>query len=380
MSVFSKNWTNLDTIKACRFCWMCRHVCTVGNVTAKESDTPRGKTLLLYSTLMEVTTPSTEMANVLYNCALCYRCKEECVGGFDVPQVILDTRAEVADDGLCPDSVMRRVESLREEKADDGNTQDEARWEIESNIGCLPEKAAVVLFGGHSTSNYTPAALLGAAKLLRKAGVDFTLPKGDNRSGFEFYEMGFLADAKKEASFTVGAINEALDSCRGDRTVIVLDPSDGWALQDLYGKWGVETSFEVVDFSSFVHKLAKEERIKFLQRDLELTYHDPCHLGRLHRVFAQPRELLNMIPGVVLREMHWNQSQAHCCGGHLRSTNPETADKVGTQRIEQVEEIGVHVVVTGCPTCCDSLDRAKENIIDDLEVYHIAEFLADSID
>jgi Fe-S oxidoreductase len=380
MSVFSKNWTNLDTIKACRFCWMCRHVCTVGNVTSNESDTPRGKTLLLYSTLMEVTTPSTEMANVLYNCALCYRCKEECVGGFDVPQVILGTRAEVADDGLCPDSVMRRVESLREEKADDGNTQDEARWEIESNIGCLPEKAAVVLLGGHSTSNYTPAALLGAAKLLRKAGVDFTLPKGDNRSGFEFYEMGFLADAKKEASFTVGAINEALDSCKGDRTVIVLDPSDGWALQDLYGKWGVETSFEVVDFSSFVHKLAKEGRIKFLQRDLELTYHDPCHLGRLHRVFAQPRELLNMIPGVVLREMHWNQSQAHCCGGHLRSTNPETADKVGTQRIEQVEEIGVHVVVTGCPTCCDSLDRAKENIIDDLEVYHIAEFLADSID
>ena len=302
------------------------------------------------------------------------------MGGFDVPQVMLSTRAEVADDGLCSDSVMRRVEFLREKKKDGGKAQGEARREMESNVGCLPQKAPVVLFGGHSTSNHTPAALLGAAKLLRKAGVDFTLPKGDSHSGFEFYEMGFLADAKKEALCTVDAINEVLDGCKGDLTVIVLDPSDGWALEDLYGKWGMETSFEVVDFSSFVYGLAKEGRIKFRQRDLELTYHDPCHLGRLRRVFVQPRELLTMIPGVVLREMHWNKSQAHCCGGHLRFTNPETADKVGAQRIEQVEEIGVHVVVTGCPTCCDSLDRAKDGVIGDLEVHHIAEFLADSIE
>jgi len=379
MSAFLKNWTNLDTIKACRFCWMCRHVCTVGNVTANESDTPRGKTLLLYGTLMEMMTPSTEMANVIYNCALCYRCKEDCVGGFDVPQVMLATRAEISEDGLYPDNVRRRVESLREKRVQDMKEQDALRAKVESNVGNFPDRAQVVLFGGDSTCTYTPGALLGAAKLLREAGVEFTLPRSENYSGFEFYEMGFSADAKKDALSTVYALSEVLDASKGVPTVVVLDPSDNWAMEDLYGKWGVETPFEVVDFSSFIHKLAKEERIKFRRRDIELTYHDPCHLGRLYRVFVQPRELLTMIPGVVYREMYWNQSQAHCCGGHLKFINPEIADKVGKERVEQIRETGAHVVITGCPTCCDSLERVKDGVIDNLKVYHIAEFLADSI-
>ncbi|HHY08604.1 MAG TPA: (Fe-S)-binding protein, partial [Corynebacteriales bacterium] len=291
MTAFSKDWTNLDTIRACRFCWMCRHVCTVGNVTANESDTPRGKTLLLYSMLMEMMTPSSEMANVVYNCALCYRCKEECVGGFDVPQVMLATRAEMVEDGLCPDSVSRRVDSLRKERDQDSKAQGEARAKIESEVGSLPDTAQVVLFGGENTCTYTPGALLGAAKLLREAGVSFTLPRGENYSGFEFYEMGVSSDAKEEALSTVEALSEVLDASKGVPTIVALDPSDNWALQDLYGKWGVETPFEAVDFSSFIHRLAKERRVEFRKRDVELTYHDPCHLGRLYRVFVQPREL-----------------------------------------------------------------------------------------
>ncbi len=379
MTAFSKDWTNLDTIRACRFCWMCRHVCTVGNVTANESDTPRGKTLLLYSMLMEMMTPSSEMANVVYNCALCYRCKEECVGGFDVPQVMLATRAEMVEDGLCPDSVSRRVDSLRKERDQDSKAQGEARAKIESEVGSLPDTAQVVLFGGENTCTYTPGALLGAAKLLREAGVSFTLPRGENYSGFEFYEMGVSSDAKEEALSTVEALSEVLDASKGVPTIVALDPSDNWALQDLYGKWGVETPFEAVDFSSFIHRLAKERRVEFRKRDVELTYHDPCHLGRLYRVFVQPRELLAMIPGVAYREIHWNQSQAHCCGGHLRFTNPDVAEKIGKERVDQIRETGVHVVITSCPTCCDSLERAKHGVIENLEAYHIAEFLADCV-
>jgi len=329
---------------------------------------------------MEVMTPSEEMANAVYNCALCFRCKEECIGGFDVPQVMLATRAEAVDDGLHPISVRRRVESLRQERADRNRALDAMRLRIESDVGNLSEKALVVVFAGHSVLDYTPEALLGAAKVLREAGVDFALPNGSSSSGFEFYEMGFLDDAKKGAMLAIDAINKALDSCKGDRTVVVLDPSDGWLLRDLHRKLGLECSFEVVDFSSYTHDLAKEGRIKFGQRDLEITFHDPCHLGRLYRVFAQPRKLLSMIPGVVLREMHWNQSQSHCCGGHLRSANPDVANRVAKQRVEQIKETGANIVVTACPTCCKSLDEAKVNLIDDLKVYHIAEFLAESID
>ena len=38
---------HLDVISACRFCFMCRHLDPVGNVTFRESDTPRGRALIV---------------------------------------------------------------------------------------------------------------------------------------------------------------------------------------------------------------------------------------------------------------------------------------------------------------------------------------------
>ena len=43
-----------DTINACRFCFMCRHLSAVGNVTFRESDTPRGRALLTGKMLQEM--------------------------------------------------------------------------------------------------------------------------------------------------------------------------------------------------------------------------------------------------------------------------------------------------------------------------------------
>ena len=36
---------------ACRFCWMCRHLCPVQLVTGKETNTPRAKGLLVRAPL-----------------------------------------------------------------------------------------------------------------------------------------------------------------------------------------------------------------------------------------------------------------------------------------------------------------------------------------
>ena len=38
------------TVNACRFCWMCRHICPVGLATGKESNTPRAKALMISMT------------------------------------------------------------------------------------------------------------------------------------------------------------------------------------------------------------------------------------------------------------------------------------------------------------------------------------------
>ena len=41
-----------DTIKVCRFCFMCRHLSGIGNVTFTEADTPRIRASLIYGATM----------------------------------------------------------------------------------------------------------------------------------------------------------------------------------------------------------------------------------------------------------------------------------------------------------------------------------------
>jgi len=45
--------------------------------------------------------------------------------------------------------------------------------------------------------------------------------------------------------------------------------------------------------------------------ELSVTYQEPCHLAHAQRITAQPRALLNAIPGLELREM---PESALCCG------------------------------------------------------------------
>ncbi len=40
---------NYKILKACRFCPMCKHLCSSGNLTMHESDYPRGRGLIIYA-------------------------------------------------------------------------------------------------------------------------------------------------------------------------------------------------------------------------------------------------------------------------------------------------------------------------------------------
>ena len=62
---------NLDVINACRFCFMCRHLDPVGNVTFREADTPRGRALICDRIRMDAANLSNaDYIDTLYRSAL----------------------------------------------------------------------------------------------------------------------------------------------------------------------------------------------------------------------------------------------------------------------------------------------------------------------
>jgi Fe-S oxidoreductase len=68
---------------------MCRHVCTVSESMHRETVTPKGKGLTLSSILKGLQPFDPDVAEVMYQCALCQVCHEWCVGNWNITDPIL---------------------------------------------------------------------------------------------------------------------------------------------------------------------------------------------------------------------------------------------------------------------------------------------------
>lgn len=108
--------------------------------------------------------------------------------------------------------------------------------------------------------------------------------------------------------------------------------------------------------------------------DIQVTYHDPCHLRRGQGVWQQPRALLQMIPGlelVELPEADW------CCGsaGSQLITHYKTSLKVLERKLDHIEATGAKYVASGCPGCQMQLNVGVKRRRLAMQVVHPVELL-----
>ncbi len=84
----------------------------------------------------------------------------------------------------------------------------------------------------------------------------------------------------------------------------------------------------------------------------QVTYHDPCYLGRHNQVYTPPRELIGAT-GVTLTEMPRNADRSFCCGaGGARMWMEEKVGKrINLERTDEALGTGAKTIVTGCPFC-----------------------------
>ena len=114
----------------------------------------------------------------------------------------------------------------------------------------------------------------------------------------------------------------------------------------------------------------------------EITYHDPCYLGRHNRIFDEPREILTAIPGLEIKELDRSRETSFCCGaGGGKVWMEEEAPRVNWNRFDEIQNHGVETVAAACPFCSTMFeDAAKYYGNETVKIKDIAELLKDSID
>lgn len=102
-----------DVINACRFCFMCRHLDPVGNVTFRESDTPRGRALIIDRMRMDrECMKDPDFIDALYRSALSAANRFHCVSHFDETGLVLAARRDIVEAGFAPEKVKALAKEL----------------------------------------------------------------------------------------------------------------------------------------------------------------------------------------------------------------------------------------------------------------------------
>lgn len=120
-------------------------------------------------------------------------------------------------------------------------------------------------------------------------------------------------------------------------------------------------NYEVVHGTQLVARLISEGRISLTEEvKADLTYHDPCYLARYNGETKAPREILDAIPGVHLREMVHSGQAAMCCGagGGRMWLEEKLGKRINHERLEQAMATGAESVSVACPFCNVMLGNA----------------------
>ena len=93
-----KKWEN--ELDKCIRCGYCYELCPLFKTFNWESDTPRGKLLLLYGLITGEIKPSSDIAEKIFQCFYCQNCSDNCSAGVPVTDIFTDARADLIDAGF----------------------------------------------------------------------------------------------------------------------------------------------------------------------------------------------------------------------------------------------------------------------------------------
>ncbi len=209
-------------------------------------------------------------------------------------------------------------------------------------------------------------------KILTYLGVDYAV------LGTEEMSSGDAARrAGNEMLFQMQALqNIEIFNQYEVRKILTCDPHAFNTFKNEYGDFGGH--YEVIHHTEFLEKMIDEGKLQLTGeqfKDLVVTFHDPCYLGRGNGVYDAPRRIIEKLR-VNLVEMPRSKSFALCCGagGGQMFKEAEPGDKeVYEERTNEALATGAKIVVTACPYCMTMITdgikyKDKEEEVQNLDV------------
>jgi Fe-S oxidoreductase len=404
-------WIPFDKIRSQRFGENCPSVC-YNNFNTYSA---RGRFQLGLALLDGDADYSDTVINVIHNCTTCGSCDiscKVCRYNLEPLEYTLELKAAAVQGGKVLPQQIPIIESLEKEKTMIPGKLKENRGDWAKGTGLkdiFKEKAETAFFPGckYSYDEEFRKVVGSAAEIFLKAGVDIgILGNADSCCAGRAYQMGFRNEFNRQADANIKAFRTA-----GVKTIVTPCSDCYHTFKRIYAKMGLD--IEILHMVEYLDRLIQEGKIKLTKPvPMTVTYHDPCHLGRLgepyipwdgkekkilnqvhtweprrpryngaYGIYDPPRNILNSIPGIKLVEMERIREYSWCCGagGGCSDTYPEFSSWTAGERISEANSTGAKALVTACPWCESNFKNAVDEKGNKIQVFDIIELVWQAI-
>ncbi|MBF1988198.1 (Fe-S)-binding protein [Fischerella thermalis] len=422
-----KNPPDPKLIDSCVHCGFCLSTCPSYRVIGKEMDSPRGRIYLMDAINEGEIALNTASVEHFDSCLGCLACVTTCPSGVQYDKLISATRHQVERNysrGLAdwlirqlifslfpnPDALrillvpllvyqrlgfskffratgllknisprLAAMESLLPEvtlKSFQDNFPDvipargEKRYRVGVVIGCVQR-----LF-------FSPVNE-ATVRVLTANGCEVVIPKSQGCCAALPEHQGQTKQAKALA-------RRMIDSFEGTGVdyVIINAAGCGHTLKEYghilkddpeYREKAKQFAAKVRDAQEFLATVGLTAKLSPLAgKSLSLVYQDACHLLHGQKISVQPRQLLQQIPGVKLKEP---LDAAICCGsaGVYNMLQPDVAEELGRQKVRNLLNTGADLIASPNPGCSLQIQKHLELQGKDVAIMHPMELLDCSI-
>ena len=369
-----------ELIADCVHCGFCLPTCPTYTLWHEEMDSPRGR-ILLMAGLNDGTIELTDTVVEHFDrCLGCMACVTACPSGVRYDVLIEETRSAIErthrrrlGDRLLRSAVfavfphrrrLRAALALRRLPAPGALGRLRAlappwsasEWPPEHIPG--PGKR-VALLAGCVQSVVFGDVNAATARVLAAEGYDVHVPRRQGCCGALHAHAGRVDNGTARA----GALGQEL---AGYDHIVTNAAGCGSHIKD-HGVAGA------VDVSELVGRTAARHPL-----ELSVAFQDPCHLRHAQGLSAEPREMLDSIPGLERREP---AGQDLCCGsaGIYNLIESEAALELGERKAQAIIDTGADAYASANPGCLVQVSAVLRRAGHPLPSFHPIELLDASI-
>jgi len=379
-------WEQIMDSYACIMCFRCQEVCpayNTGKVLSPAALEVNKRYHLNAGGGADVPMLNMISEEAVWACTSCGACVDICPVGNEPMRDILEIRRNLS---MMESKFPKQLESAfkgMERNANPWNISqaDRLKWAeglnaptIEKNpepeilwwVGCAP-----------ATDARAQKTAQAFAKILNAAGVNYAvLGQNEQCTGDSARRAG-----REDIFFGLASANvEILNKVKPKR-IVTTCPHCLHTLKNEYPAFG--GNYTVIHHTQLINELVGAGKIQLsINNDkLNVTFHDPCYLGRQNNIIDAPREALHSL-GLMTVEMPRNGEKSFCCGAggaQMWKEEENGTSRVNTARFTEAKTTGAETLAVGCPFCLTMMTDAAKAEDSPIQVKDVAELVAERL-